>query len=209
MRASGRGEEFGQFGQRMEGLLAGLYRAARALTDQQADAEDLVHDTYIRAHEAHENARFATDEAFRAWVYRIMVNLFRDRYRRRARSPEQSVVPPDETRAAAESELAPDDAGDPTRLLERREFAAAVRTAMATLPTEVRLAVTLFFVHDLSYREIAEITGCPVGTVTSRLSRGREMLRHRLNGAVAPDDDRGTASNIVVRPIRSSIRGVP
>jgi RNA polymerase sigma-70 factor (ECF subfamily) len=206
MRASGQGEEFGQ---RMEGLLAGLYRAARALTDQQADAEDLVHDTYVRAHDAHKNARFASDGAFRAWVYRIMVNLFRDKYRRRSRSPEQSVVLRGEPHAAAKSELVPDDAGDPTESLERNEFAAAVRAAMATLPTEVRLAVTLFFVHDLSYREIAEITSCPIGTVTSRLARGREMLRHQLNDGFAPDDDRGTASNIIVRPIRSSIRGVP
>src|SRR6266481_5063120 len=98
MPASGHGEEFGQ---RMERLLAGLYRAARALTDQQADAEDLVHDTYIRAHDAHNNARFATDQAFRAWVYRIMVNLFRDKYRRRARSPEQSVVRRSEPHATA------------------------------------------------------------------------------------------------------------
>jgi RNA polymerase sigma-70 factor, ECF subfamily len=207
MPASGNNEEFGQ---RMERLLAGLYRAARALTDQQADAEDLVHDTYIRAHDAHNNARFATDRAFRAWVYRIMVNLFRDKYRRRARSPELSAVPRGEPRAAAKSELVPDDASDATELLERKQFAVAVRAAMATLPTEVRLAVTLFFVHDLSYREIAEITGCPVGTVTSRLSRGREMLRRRLNdGFASDDDDRGTASNIIVRPIRSSIRGVP
>ena len=192
----------------MERLLAGLYRAARALTDQQADAEDLVHDTYIRAHDAHNNARFATDQAFRAWVYRIMVNLFRDKCRRRARSPELSAVPRDRD-TTGKSELVPDDAGDATELLERKQFAVAVRTAMATLPTEVRLAVTLFFVHDLSYREIAEITGSPVGTVTSRLSRGREMLRHRLNDGFASDDDRGTASNIIVRPIRSSIRGVP
>jgi RNA polymerase sigma-70 factor (ECF subfamily) len=206
MRASGQGEEFGQ---RMEGLLAGLYRAARALTDQQADAEDLVHDTYIRAHDAHKNARFASDEAFRAWVYRIMVNLFRDKYRRRARSPVQYAVAGGEPHGTAKSELVPDDARDPTEFLERKQFAEAVRAAMATLPTEVRLAVTLFFVHDLNYREIAEITGCPVGTVTSRLARGREMLRHQLNDGLAHDDDGGTASNIIVRPIRSSIRGVP
>jgi RNA polymerase sigma-70 factor, ECF subfamily len=206
MRASGQGDEFGQ---RMEGLLAGLYRAARALTEQQADAEDLVHDTYIRAHDAHMNARFASDEAFRAWVYRIMVNLFRDKYRRRARSPEQSVVPRSEPDGSAKSELVPTDASDPTEFIERKQFAVAVRAAMATLPTEVRLAITLFFVHDLSYREIAEITGCPVGTVTSRLARGREMLRHRLSDGFAPHDDRGAASNIIVRPIRSSIRGVP
>ncbi len=137
-----------------------------------------------------------------------MVNLFRDKYRRRARSPEQSVVRRSEPHATAKSELVPDDANDPAECIERREFAAAVRAAMATLPTEVRLAVTLFFVHDLSYREIAEISGCPVGTVTSRLARGREMLRHQLTASFAPDDDRGTASNIIVRPIRSSIRGV-
>src|SRR5260370_1242297 len=206
MPASGQDEELRQ---RMEGLLAGLYRAARAMTDQQADAEDLVHDTYIRAHDAHRNARFASDEAFRAWVYRIMVNLFRDKYRRRARSPEQYVAPRGEPHATAKSELVPDDACDPTEVIERNEFAVAVRAAMATLPTEVRTAVALFFVHDLSYREIADITGCPVGTVTSRLARGREMLRHQLNASFAPDDDRETASNIIVRPIRSSIRGVP
>ena len=193
----------------MEGLLAGLYRAARALSDQQADAEDLVHDTYVRAHDAHGNARFPSDNAFRAWVYRIMVNLFRDKYRRRARSPKQSVVSRSEPHAAAESALVPDDAGDPTEFVERKQFAVAVRAAMATLPTEVRLAVTLFFVHDLSYREIAEITGCPVGTVTSRLARGREMLRNQLNDGLVPDDKRGTASDLIVRPIRRSIRGVP
>ena len=193
----------------MERPLAGLYRAARALTDQQADAEDLVHDTYIRAHDAHKNARFANNQAFRAWVYRIMVNLFRDKYRRRARSPELSAVPRGDPDNTANSELAAGDASDPTESLERKQFAEAVRAAMATLPSEVRLAVTLFFVHDLSYREIAEITGCPVGTVTSRLSRGREMLRQQLNDDIAPDNAPRATSNVIVRPIRSSIRGVP
>ena len=105
-----------------------------------------------------------------------MTNTYRDRYRRKARSPEISGSA-DLDRldgAAACSEPGPD------RQLESKRFAEAADAAIACLPPEVRWVVVLFFIEELSYREISEITQCPTGTVMSRLWRGRRSLRQAI-----------------------------
>ena len=159
-----------------------LYRAARRLASNDADAEDLVQDTYVKAFLAYERIEFRSTEAFRSWLFRILVNTYRDRYRRRRNTPEiEAVDTGAEDAAAPFVERAVDNAPGPSDLLDRKRFFEIVDTAIAELAPEMRLVVTLFFVEELSYREIAEIVECPVGTVTSRLARGRRHLRARLN----------------------------
>ena len=157
-------------------LLATLHRAARRLSAQPADAEDLVHDTYVKAFQAFPTVELRDDAACRAWLLRIMTNTYRDRYRREARSPEVAgSVDLDRLDGAA-----PSREPGPDRLLESKCFAEAADAAIARLPPEVRLVVVLFFIEQLSYREIGEIAQCPTGTVMSRLWRGRRFLRQAL-----------------------------
>jgi RNA polymerase sigma-70 factor (ECF subfamily) len=157
-------------------LLATLHRAARRLSAQPADAEDLVHDTYVKAFQAFPTVDLHDDAACRAWLLRIMTNTYRDRYRRQARSPEIAGSPDlDRLDGAA---VCPEPG--PDRHLESKRFAEAADAAIACLPPEVRWVVVLFFIEELSYGEIAEITQCPTGTVMSRLWRGRRLLRQAL-----------------------------
>ena len=151
-----------------------MYQAARNLASQPADAEDLVHDTYVRAFAAFERARIETEADCRAWLSRIMLNIFRDQCRRRRRTPEvqtgEIVVP-----------VAEEPGADPADRIQSRLFVAAVRRAINELPPEVKPVVVLFFAHQMSYKEIAVAVDCPVGTVMSRLYRGRRLLRESLS----------------------------
>jgi RNA polymerase sigma-70 factor, ECF subfamily len=123
-------------------LLAALHRAARRLSAQPADAEDLVHDTYVKAFQAFPTVELRDDAACRAWLLRIMTNTYRDRYRREARSPEVAGnVDLDQLDGAA-----PSREPGPDRLLESKCFAEAADAAIARLPPEVRLVVVLFFI---------------------------------------------------------------
>lgn len=158
-------------------LLAALHRAARRLAAQPADAEDLVHDTYVRAFQVFPTVDLRSDAACRAWLLRIMTNIFRDRYRRLARSPEVAGS----THLDLVHESSQWGEPGPDRRLESKRFAEAADAAIARLPPEVRLVVVLFFIEELSYREIAEIAQCPPGTVMSRLWRGRPFLRRALH----------------------------
>jgi RNA polymerase sigma-70 factor (ECF subfamily) len=169
-----------RFARQTEHWLPALYRTARRLTRDPAAAEDLVHDAYLKAYQAFDRADLASAEACRAWLFRILVNTYRDRYRRRQRSPEVQSVAPDQAMDANVFAAAGSPASDPEVLLARQHFAAAAQAAIATLPPEVRLVVTLFFVEGLAYKEIADIAGCPIGTVMSRLARGRRILQHHL-----------------------------
>ncbi len=162
-------------------FLTALHRTARRLTAQPADAEDLVHDTYVKAFRAFPTVDLPDGIACRAWLLRIMTNTYRDRYRQQARVPE--VVGSDYLDEADGSELWSHEPG-PDMLLEYKRFAQAADAAIACLAPEVRLVVVLFFIQGLSYRDIAEIAQCPVGTVMSRLWRGRRFLRQALRGYV-------------------------
>jgi RNA polymerase sigma-70 factor (ECF subfamily) len=155
-------------------LLAALHRAARRLSAQPADAEDLVHDTYVKAFRAFPTVELRDDAACRAWLLRIMTNTYRDRYRREACSPEVAGSVDFNRLDGAAPWPGPD------RLLESKCFAEAADAAIAGLPPEVRLVVVLFFLEGLSYREIGEIAQCPIGTVMARLWRGRRFLRQAL-----------------------------
>jgi RNA polymerase sigma-70 factor (ECF subfamily) len=169
-----------RFARQTEHWLPALYRTARRLTHDPAAAEDLVHDAYLKAYQAFDRADLDSAEACRGWLFRILVNTYRDSYRRQQRSPEVQSVAPEQAMDASASTATGHPASDPEVLLAHKHFAAAAQAAMATLSPEVRLVVTLFFVEGFAYKEIADLAGCPMGTVMSRLARGRRILQHHL-----------------------------
>jgi RNA polymerase sigma-70 factor (ECF subfamily) len=149
-----------------------VFNLARALTGNEDEAEDLAQETFIRAFRG--LARFRGDSAFTTWLYRITVNVFRSgRSRKSLWSRLWSVEP--ERRHVGPADPSP--AADLEADLVRRDL---IDKALAEVPPDLRLAVTLRDIEGLEYREIAEVTGVPIGTVMSRIFRGRQRLRVAL-----------------------------
>ena len=160
-----------------------LLRVARSLTRHQADAEDLVQDTLIRAYKAID--RFDGRHP-RAWLLTILRNTHINRNRRRR--PELMRDPDVEIERAVRSP-AVDDASRPDRFVDL-EFDGAVESALQSLGPPFIEVVELVDLNGLSYAEAAEVLGVPVGTVMSRLHRGRKKIREHLRrSGVAPTYD--------------------
>jgi RNA polymerase sigma-70 factor (ECF subfamily) len=158
-----------------------LYTAALRMTRNPADAEDLVQETYLKAYRAFDSFNEGTN--LKAWLYRILTNTYINAYRAAKRRPEVSDVEDVEDlylyhRLARE-------AGS-TRSAEEEVLAGftedEVKVAIEALPDAFRIAVLLADVEGFSYKEIAEITGVPIGTVMSRIHRGRRALQKTLAG---------------------------
>jgi RNA polymerase sigma-70 factor (ECF subfamily) len=155
--------------------LDALFRLARHLTGDDDDAEDLVQETYARAVGA--RARFAEGTNLRAWLFRILRNLFIDSYRRERSSPVQSRLEEDDEQADRAS---PEPLrGDEELERLRSVVAEDIEAALTSLSVDARTIVLLDF-EGLTEGELAEVLGCQVGTVKSRLSRARAKLRERL-----------------------------
>src|SRR5262249_6202931 len=181
-------------------FMSSLYAAALRMTRNAADAEDLVQETYLKAYRGFSGFEQGTN--LKAWLYRILTNTYINTYRARKRRP-------------AGSGLEDVEALYPYRRLGARELASLgrsaeedlletytddeVKSAIESLPEQFRMAVLLADVEGFSYKEIAEILDIPIGTVMSRLHRGRKGLERRLvdfaeaqnllpSGPAAPED---------------------
>ena len=162
-------------------LMDGLYSAAMRMTRNAADAEDLVQETYLKAFNAYE--RFETGTNLKAWMYRILTNSYINAYRKKQRRPDESDIDDIEDLylyrrlGGAESAVLSRSAED--ELLEM--FGEdEVKLALEDLPEHYRMPILLADVEGVAYKEIAEILDVPIGTVMSRLHRGRKQLQKRL-----------------------------
>jgi RNA polymerase sigma-70 factor, ECF subfamily len=153
-----------------------LYGTALRLTRRPADAEDLVQDTYLKAFRA--SAQFERGTNLKAWLFTILHNTFRNMRRHDVRNP---VDVDSETVERAADLMA--EAHTPEQLLTRATLDSDLQAALDELPETFRQAVWLRDVEEFSYAEIAKIVGVPIGTVMSRISRGRRMLYERLAGS--------------------------
>jgi RNA polymerase sigma-70 factor (ECF subfamily) len=156
-----------------------LYSAALRLTKNDRDAEDLVQDTVLRAYRFFD--KFERGTNLKAWLFKILTNTFINSYRRKAK--ERSVVDGTERETVQDrfmSRDATDFAQNPEQFLFDRLLSDDVLRAIDELPIDFRMTVILADLQEFSYKEIAEVLDCPVGTVMSRLYRGRKLLQKSL-----------------------------
>jgi RNA polymerase sigma-70 factor, ECF subfamily len=156
-----------------------LYAAAMRLTRNPADAADLVQETFVKAYQAF--GQFQQGTNLKAWLYRIQTNTFINNYRKNQRNPYQGTIDDLEDWQLGNAESATATSG---RSAEAEAIDhlpdSAVKDALQAIPEDFRMAVYFADVEGFSYQEIADIMKTPVGTVMSRLHRGRRMLRDLL-----------------------------
>src|SRR5215471_12965402 len=176
--------------------LQALYAAALRMTRNEKDAEDLVQDTLLRAYRFFDTFEAGTN--CKAWLFRILTNVFCNRYREREREHEV-MTEAESSEANLEQFLAgvtkSSDGRDAESALLGGMVSADVEKALEAVPPDFRMAVILADLEDFSYKEIAEIMDCPAGTVMSRLYRGRRILQGLLHdyavdqGIISPRAD--------------------
>lgn len=162
-----------QFQRLAESVYASLYGTALRLTRDKEDADDLTQETLVRAYEAYDRFDGAN---FKAWLLRIATNLYINRYRQRKRQGKTTSLDEEEVTfepvAPAESE--------PDRMVFDEMLGAEIEEALGKVPEIFRTCVILSDLEGMSYDEVAEAVDIPVGTVRSRIARGRAVLRKEL-----------------------------
>jgi RNA polymerase sigma-70 factor (ECF subfamily) len=160
-----------------------LYGTALRLTRNARDAEDLVQDTLLRGYQYF--AKFEPGTNCKAWLFKILGNLFINRYHARRRDQQKLLEATAHADAAATHDIVAHEvrhaARDPESAVASRLLSDDVVRALEALPPEFRLPVLLCDVEEFSYKEIADILECPVGTVMSRLYRARRLLQRSLH----------------------------
>jgi RNA polymerase sigma-70 factor (ECF subfamily) len=173
------------------GYLEPLYATALRLTRNRADAEDLVQDTFVKAFRFTD--RFERGTNLKAWLYTILHNTWRNQ--RRDASRDTVEVDSERVEQAGTRPDGPIAFDTPERILMRATLDADLQAALDELPDAFREAVWLRDVEEFSYAEMAEMLGIPIGTVMSRISRGRRLLFERLS-----DAGRGARVEVAGRP---------
>ena len=168
-----------------------LYRVARYLVEEPDEAHDLVQETYVRALGSYE--QFTPGTNMKAWLSRILYNFFFDHYRHKTRwvSIDDSSIndsSKDEEYGSDYWEKVPAENPGPESHLLANELTTKISDALRTIPEEFRLPIVMVDMGDFSYAEAAEILACPVGTIRSRLSRGRRLVYSQLKGYVGVQD---------------------
>jgi len=194
-----------------------LYGVACRLTRNPTEAEDLVQDALVKAMRARDQFQAGTN--LKAWLFRILTNTFINKYRRGGL--ERSVLEGPDADPLADGWVSAStmrQLRDPEQIALLPIVEGEVRKALDALPPEFRLAVVLCDVEEFSYEEIADIMGCPIGTVMSRLHRGRKLLQKSLyqhalamgivkNEDVVGDKKNGTGSPASLEAYRARKRG--
>lgn len=161
--------------------LDALYRSALSMTKNAGDADDLVQDTFLRAYQFLDQFEGGTNA--RAWLFRILTNLYINAYRRRAREPERVSYDDMEDFYLYNRLAYAQSSGmgaSPEEEVVQKVQVEAIREAIEKLPDEYRDTVILADLNDFSYQEISEMLDVPIGTVRSRLSRGRRLIQKAL-----------------------------
>lgn len=156
-----------------------LYATALRYTKNEKDAEDLVQETFLKAYTNWH--RFEMGTNCRAWLFTILTNTFINKYRRKKK--EREILNADDLRPIEQNFFNRERSqfyDSPEREVLNKTFTSDVQQALEDLPEEFRMVVVLADLNDFSYKEIAHILECPVGTVMSRLFRGRKMMRESL-----------------------------
>jgi len=182
-----------------------LYAAGMRMTRNPSDAQDLVQETYVKAFSAFRQFQQGTN--LKAWLYRILTNTFINSYRKKQRDPYKNTIDDLEDWQLGEA-VSTTSASRVSRSAEAEAIDhlpdSTVKDALQSIPEDFRLAVYLAHVEGFSYQEIADIMKTPVGTVMSRLHRGRRLLRDRLTGYA---EERGISMGSVSRRSTSNRKG--
>lgn len=185
-----------------------LYGAALRLTRSPKDAEDLVQDTFLKAFRFFDSFEKGTN--IKAWLFKIQTNTFINKYRRKVKEREVAETPPEDVvldRFVSSEQVRA--LQDPEGDFFGKLLSDEVVEALDQVPVDFRMVVILADIQGFSYKEIAEIVGCPVGTVMSRLFRGRRILQKHLyeyaigEGIITPELDEETGSAIDLEAYRS------
>lgn len=182
-----------------------LYAAAMRMTRNPSDAQDLVQETFVKSFASFKQFEQGTN--LKAWLYRILTNTFINTYRKKQREPYQGTIDDleDWQMGGAESTTAMSSRSAEAEAIDHLPD-SAVKDALQSIPEDFRLAVYFADVEGFSYQEIAEIMKTPIGTVMSRLHRGRRLLREMLAGYATVRGIPAAESEVERQPLPGSVK---